>query len=64
MNSLKIKNFKNENTEKTLNLIQKLVNLRLKKRTKQNFKSHLVKKNKKKIAQVLTLQRLLKIVGI
>jgi large subunit ribosomal protein L29 len=52
-----IKNVDNENLVKTIESAKKdLFDLRLKKATRQSFKSHLFKHTKRKIAQLLTLQ--------
>lgn len=52
-----IKNLDNESLLKTIESAKKdLFDLRLKKATRQSFKSHLFKHTKRKIAQLLTLQ--------
>lgn len=52
-----IKNLDNESLIKNIESAKKdLFDLRLKKATRQSFKSHLFKHIKRKIAQLLTLQ--------
>lgn len=52
-----IKNLDNQSLIKNIDSAKKdLFDLRLKKATRQSFKSHLFKHTKRKIAQLLTLQ--------
>ena len=52
-----LKNFDNETLNKEIvNIKKQLFELRLKKATRQSFKPHLFKHNKRKIAQLLTLE--------
>lgn len=58
MSSLDSKILKNKNTEQILKLKNILIYLRIKKGIKQNFKSHIVKQQKKKLSKALTLEKL------
>jgi large subunit ribosomal protein L29 len=52
-----LKNFDNETLTKEIVATKKqLFELRLKKATRQSFKPHLFKHNKRKVAQLLTLE--------
>jgi large subunit ribosomal protein L29 len=52
-----MKKLDNTTLEKEINLVsQELINLRVKKATRQEFKPHEFKKNKKQLAQLLTVK--------
>jgi large subunit ribosomal protein L29 len=57
-----LKNVKNENlNENILSLTKELVELRLKKATRQKFKPHMFTHKKRQLSQLLTLENLKKL---
>jgi len=57
-----LKNVKNENiNEKILSLTKELVELRLKKATRQKIKPHMFTHKKRQLSQLLTLENLKKL---
>jgi large subunit ribosomal protein L29 len=57
LNFSELKSFNDEKlAEEILEVKKQLFDLRLKKATRQSFKPHLFKHNKRKVAQLLTLE--------